>query len=67
MALTAKTGLRSTLRHKGLREISDLPRSHTLLPKLSLPTRCQADNTDLARMPRASPYRHSGRVKSALC
>lgn len=29
------------------------------LLKLSLPTRCQADNADLARMPTASPVSHS--------
>lgn len=29
------------------------------LLKLSLPTRCQADSADLARMPTASPVSHS--------
>lgn len=63
-ALSAKPGLWSPLRHIWLREIK---RGHHLwLPKLSLPARCQAENTDLAKMPKRSPHRHPERVRVLL-
>lgn len=35
--------------------------THLHLPKLSLPPKCLADNTELVRVPRASPHnQHNG-------
>lgn len=59
--MAAKPGLWSTCTYVAQGEKQPAQGTHLRLPKLSLPPTCLAGNTELVRVPRASPHsQHRG-------